>query len=389
MVDGVTFGTATVTLAFPVAAAPTFTPAAGTYSSAQSVTISSSTSGASIRYTTDGTTPSETAGTLYAGPFAIGTITTIKAIAYESGYTDSSVSSGTYNISIPQVSTPTFSPAAGTYASAQTVTISTSTSGASIRYTTDGSTPSETAGTLYSSPVTVSATETVKAIAYESGWSDSSVASASYTINSGGSNWYSSAWSYRKPITINATQVSGSSNLTNFPVLISLSSDSNLASSAQAGGNDILFTDSSGINKLPHEIESYNSSTGQLVAWVQVPTLSPTSNTVLYMYYGNSSVGSQQNPTAVWDSNYKSVYHLSQNPGGTAPQLTDSTGNANSLTVQTGTQGSQANASSVTGEIGNAVYFPTSNQYQGTYATSSANSGIGTTNGTAANRNDC
>ena len=71
--------------------------------------------------------------------------------------------------------TPTFSPAAGTYSSTQTVTISTATSGASIRYTTDGSTPSETAGTLYSSPVTVSATTTLKAIAYESGMIDSSI----------------------------------------------------------------------------------------------------------------------------------------------------------------------------------------------------------------------
>ena len=56
------------------------------------------------------------------------------------------------------VAAPTFSPAAGTYTSAQTVTISTTTSGASIRYTTDGSTPSETAGTLYSGPITVSST---------------------------------------------------------------------------------------------------------------------------------------------------------------------------------------------------------------------------------------
>jgi hypothetical protein len=80
------------------------------------------------------------------------------------------------------VSGPTFSPAAGTYSSAQTVTISTATSGASIRYTTDGSDPSESAGIAYSVPIAVSSSLILKAIAYKTGLSDSSVASASYSI---------------------------------------------------------------------------------------------------------------------------------------------------------------------------------------------------------------
>jgi hypothetical protein len=83
----------------------------------------------------------------------------------------------------PQVAAPVFSPGGGTYASAQNVTISSSTSGASIRYTLDGSTPSETAGTLYSGPVNISNTATLKAIAYASGDTDSLVTSGSYTIN--------------------------------------------------------------------------------------------------------------------------------------------------------------------------------------------------------------
>jgi alpha-galactosidase len=84
----------------------------------------------------------------------------------------------------PQAAAPSFSPGAGNYTSAQTVSVSTTTSGASIRYTTDGSTPSETAGTVYSNPVSVSAAVTLKAIAYESGYTDSTVASAAYTIGS-------------------------------------------------------------------------------------------------------------------------------------------------------------------------------------------------------------
>ena len=79
--------------------APVFSPGSGTYTSAQNVTIASTTSGASIRYTTDGSSPSETAGTIYSGPVNIGATTTLKALAYKSGFTDSPVTSGTYTIS--------------------------------------------------------------------------------------------------------------------------------------------------------------------------------------------------------------------------------------------------------------------------------------------------
>jgi hypothetical protein len=81
----------------------------------------------------------------------------------------------------PAVVAPTFSPAGGTYRRAQTVTITTSTAGATIRYTLDGSTPTETNGTVGTS-VKISNSETLKAIAYESGRTDSPVTSANYTI---------------------------------------------------------------------------------------------------------------------------------------------------------------------------------------------------------------
>ena len=168
-------------------AAPSFSPAGGTYTSAQSVTITTTTSGATIRYTTDGSNPTATTGTVYSSPVSISVTTTLKAIAYKSGMTDSAVTSATYTISAPsQVAAPSFSPGGGTYTSAQSVTISSTTSGASIRYTIDGSTPTATTGTLYSAPVTISATTTLKAIAYKSGLTDSAVTSATYTINTGG-----------------------------------------------------------------------------------------------------------------------------------------------------------------------------------------------------------
>jgi len=84
-----------------------------------------------------------------------------------------------------QVAAPTFSPGGGNYGSAQNISITSTTGGASIRYTTDGSTPSETVGTLYSGPVNISSTTTLKAIAYESGMTDSNITSATYTIGEG------------------------------------------------------------------------------------------------------------------------------------------------------------------------------------------------------------
>jgi hypothetical protein len=84
------------------------------------------------------------------------------------------------------VATPTFSPAGGTYSTAQTVTIATATTGATIRYTTNGTTPTGTSP-AYTGPISVTATTTVKAIATKSGMTDSGVATATYTINAGGS----------------------------------------------------------------------------------------------------------------------------------------------------------------------------------------------------------
>jgi len=98
--------------------------------------------------------------------------------------TDSGVASGTYTVSSGTVATPTFNPAPGAYTGP--VSLSTTTAGATIRYTTDGSTPTTTTGTVYSGPITLTSTTTIKAIAYESGFTNSAVASGTYTVSSGG-----------------------------------------------------------------------------------------------------------------------------------------------------------------------------------------------------------
>lgn len=151
------------------------------------------------------------------------------------------------------------------------------------------------------------------------------VASASFSVSGASCTippWYNSAWQYRKAITIDHTKVAG--NLNGFPVLVSIT-DPDLKASAQASGNDILFTDSSGTTKLAHEVEQYNSATGQLIAWVNVPNLSASADTVIYMYYGNPSAPAQQNAGAVWDSGYRGVWHLDEQGTGSANDYADST----------------------------------------------------------------
>lgn len=180
--EGGEYGYGTVfKLEQPAAATPSFSPAGGTYTGTQTVTISASTSGATIHYTTDGSTPTTSSPT-YSRPVSVASTATIKAIAIASGFANSAVASATYTITpITAVATPSFNPAGGTYTSTQTVTISDSTSGAAIHYTTDGSTPSASSPT-YTSPLSVSTSQTIKAIAVASDFTDSDVATATYTI---------------------------------------------------------------------------------------------------------------------------------------------------------------------------------------------------------------
>ena len=158
-------------------ATPTFSPPEGTYTSAQNVSISCATPGATIYYSIDGSAPS----TRYTGPVTIASTATLKAKATKSGWTDSPIASATYTINITPntVATPTFSPPGGTYTSAQNVTISCSTPGATIYYSTDGSSPS----TRYTRPVRIASTATLEAFAIKAGWTVSQSASATYTIN--------------------------------------------------------------------------------------------------------------------------------------------------------------------------------------------------------------
>lgn len=169
------------TQVMPTVATPTFDPPGGTYTSEQDVMISCVTDGATIHYTTNGTTPTESSPVL-SGPITVESTKTVKAIAVKDGYTDSLVGSATYNINIPQViATPTFSPVAGTYLGSRNVTINCATEDVDMFYTLDGTEPDDSS-TPYTGQIPVTDTTTIKVVAMKVGSITSAVATGEFII---------------------------------------------------------------------------------------------------------------------------------------------------------------------------------------------------------------
>lgn len=183
------------------------------------------------------------------------------------------------------------------------------------------------------------------------------------------------AYAYKRSITIDHTQVP--STQSSYAVLVKLDS-SNAGTTmktvgngghiqntgTQSGGNpvtmpfDLIFTsDSGGTTKIPWEIDSYNGTSGVLWAWVFVSSVSSSSDTVIYMFYDDAGVNTQQNtsslaPSNVWDSNYVGVYHL---PDGTTLLMNDSTSNALNGTGEN-------SPTAIAGQIDGAVALNGTNQ---------------------------
>ena len=143
------------------AAAPTFSPPGGAYGSAQQVTVSSATPGATVRCTQDGSAPD--ADSPACSSVEVAQTTTLRAIAFAPGLTVSESASATYSIEqhAPAAEPPTFAPPGGTYTSAQQVTVSSATAGAVVRCTLDGSLPT-LATPACATPMTISATTTIR-----------------------------------------------------------------------------------------------------------------------------------------------------------------------------------------------------------------------------------
>lgn len=144
------------------------------------------------------------------------------------------------------------------------------------------------------------------------------------------------AYTWRRKITIDHTKVP--STQTNFPVGIAgvysyLATVANGGKVTSSSGFDILFTsDLAGTLPLTCEQVFYSPTTGGIEYWLNIASLSSSSDTVIYMFYGNSSVTTTRcaSPSTVWDSHFKMVLHL---PDGTTLSANDSTSNGNNGTI--------------------------------------------------------
>jgi len=118
-------------------------------------------------------------------------------------------------------------------------------------------------------------------------------------------------YSFKKTITLQGAQIVGGAH-TDFPVLIS-HTDPDLAQAAgkvtSTNGFDIIFSDDNG-SALDFQLEKYDGTTGQFVAWVRLPTLTNGTDVDIHMLYGNSQITTDQSTTAVWGTNYQAVWHL-------------------------------------------------------------------------------
>ena len=164
--------------------------------------------------------------------------------------------------------------------------------------------------------------------------------------------WADPEYGYKKKITIQNGKVAGDE--TDFPVLVSVT-DGDLADTANGGhvqnsnGYDIVFYDSTETTLLKHEIERYVNTSGLLVFWVKINSLSSTSDTVFYVYYGKAGVGADPSSTDTWDANFVGVWHMDDT---TTSTISDSTSYGH-----TGTKGDANNPDEQTCKIGKGQNF--------------------------------
>lgn len=174
-------------------------------------------------------------------------------------------------------------------------------------------------------------------------WNDVSAPGGGWWDGGGGGTW-----TKRRKISFN--NASRASNLTNFTVLVKLSSSNIDYASVQNSGQDLRFLDASG-TVLNYEIELWNES-GTSYVWVKVPQIDASSSTdYMWMYYGNASASAGQSATGTWDSSYRLVHHMEEQPNGSTGQTYyDSTSYANNAT-----NSGWDVVRDTSGQVGNAV----------------------------------
>ena len=175
-------------------------------------------------------------------------------------------------------------------------------------------------------------------------------------------SWYNNSWEYRLNITINYVEVDA--NLTDFPIYLNLSDlPSGFHTNVNSTGKDIRITLDDGTTEIPREVVFYNSATDTGELWFK-GNLSSITDSVFYIYYGNPTasdyaVGSTYGANNVWSSGFVGVWHLQEDPSGTAPQMKDSSGNGYDGT----SQGSMTSGDLIETKIGKGLDLDGSDDY--------------------------
>ncbi|MGA3007114.1 MAG: chitobiase/beta-hexosaminidase C-terminal domain-containing protein, partial [Opitutaceae bacterium] len=378
-------------------AIPTFSPPAGSFASAQTVTISSATNGVSLAYTTDGSTPTEnggivTHGTLLynGGTVAIGGSTgyiTLEAIAFSPGFADSAVATD-----ILPADTPTFSPPAGTYTSGQMVTISSATGYTTIVYTTDGSTPTESNG-LASNGQTLQNGEsifiggstsniTLKAMAIGYGQPDSAVATGAYTILPAATPTFSPpAGTYTSGQMVTISSANGYTTIV-YTTDGSTPTESNgLASNGQTlqNGQSIFIGGSTGNITLKAIAIGYGQPDSAVAIGVYdilppaTPTFSPPAGT--YSSAQSVTIGSTTNDAVIFyttDGSTPTITNGTLLANGGSVSIVGTTTTLKAIAVVFVIEGCETNTSAVTAgvyTISGSTPIPTTPQIQGSNGT--------------------
>ena len=160
-------------------------------------------------------------------------------------------------------------------------------------------------------------------------------------------------WYYSEKITIDYTKID--KDLTDFPVLVKLDSSNFDFSKAQSNGKDIRFALEDG-TLLSYERERHDNVNQKAEYWVKIPSVSSSADTTFYIYYGNPNASDGADPTNVWDSNFKLVTHMNNNPD--SSHIKDSTINANN-----GTKYAAKQPTEVDGQIAKAQSFDGTDDY--------------------------
>ena len=201
----------TSTSAFTVqAVTPVISPNGGAFTGSIVLTLSTSTSGATVFFTTDGTAPA-TSSNAYTTPVTLLRSAVINAAAFSGANLPSAVATAAFT-NTNQVVTPVVSPNGGAFSGSVVVALSTSTAGATIYYSTDGSSPTTSSNT-YTSPFTLLSASMVKAIAYYGAMSPSDVATAVFTAQAAAPVISPAAGTYTDLVTISMTTATGGATI--------------------------------------------------------------------------------------------------------------------------------------------------------------------------------